>query len=150
PAMSSTWYRRESGSSSTWVWCSDRIASQAARLSRTGTMIWASRAIAVGTMWLLVTLLLLGEPADGAVGEHAPLGEAVQCGAGDVFGVCPVDAAADGDERQDGVGDDACCLRFAVLGAVFQVGGIGERDRKSTRLNSSHVKISYAVFCLKK
>src|SRR5690606_33858496 len=25
-----------------------------------------------------------------------------------------------------------------------------ERDRKSTRLNSSHVKISYAVFCLKK
>src|SRR5215475_15529664 len=26
----------------------------------------------------------------------------------------------------------------------------GVRDRKSTRLNSSHVKISYAVFCLKK
>src|SRR5207302_2342419 len=36
------------------------------------------------------------------------------------------------------------------------VGHIGGRhsmsviDRKSTRLNSSHVKISYAVFCLKK
>src|SRR5438874_8196853 len=30
--------------------------------------------------------------------------------------------------------------------------GYGEslRDRKSTRLNSSHVEISYAVFCLKK
>src|SRR5690606_40354954 len=27
---------------------------------------------------------------------------------------------------------------------------IGGIDRKSTRLNSSHVKISYAVFCLKK
>src|SRR6266511_3514786 len=26
---------------------------------------------------------------------------------------------------------------------------VEERDRKSTRLNSSHVKISYAVFCLK-
>src|SRR5699024_11682310 len=26
----------------------------------------------------------------------------------------------------------------------------GQRDRKSTRLNSSHVSISYAVFCLKK
>src|SRR3712207_964608 len=26
----------------------------------------------------------------------------------------------------------------------------GERDRKSTRLNSSHANISYAVFCLKK
>src|SRR2546427_8070468 len=29
------------------------------------------------------------------------------------------------------------------------VGGI-DRDRKSTRLNSSHSQISYAVFCLKK
>src|SRR5699024_11357005 len=28
--------------------------------------------------------------------------------------------------------------------------GSTERDRKSTRLNSSHVSISYAVFCLKK
>src|SRR5690349_22699298 len=26
----------------------------------------------------------------------------------------------------------------------------GVKDRKSTRLNSSHVEISYAVFCLKK
>src|SRR5437870_12369954 len=29
-------------------------------------------------------------------------------------------------------------------------GGRSGRDRKSTRLNSSHVAISYAVFCLKK
>src|SRR5690554_7626586 len=29
-------------------------------------------------------------------------------------------------------------------------GAIGDQDRKSTRLNSSHVRISYAVFCLKK
>src|SRR5690349_24992783 len=29
-------------------------------------------------------------------------------------------------------------------------GGEREEDRKSTRLNSSHVEISYAVFCLKK
>src|SRR5438874_8115993 len=28
--------------------------------------------------------------------------------------------------------------------------GAGKEDRKSTRLNSSHVEISYAVFCLKK
>src|SRR5690554_1173626 len=28
--------------------------------------------------------------------------------------------------------------------------GTGGEDRKSTRLNSSHVRISYAVFCLKK
>src|SRR5258707_5506729 len=30
------------------------------------------------------------------------------------------------------------------------VDAIGARDRKSTRLNSSHANISYAVFCLKK
>src|SRR5690606_41496734 len=31
-----------------------------------------------------------------------------------------------------------------------RVAPVAPRDRKSTRLNSSHVKISYAVFCLKK
>src|SRR5690606_41931999 len=37
------------------------------------------------------------------------------------------------------------------LEARAEPGGPPEvRDRKSTRLNSSHVKISYAVFCLKK
>src|SRR5690625_6304593 len=50
--------------------------------------------------------------------------------------------------------------RFAVLGggvarlhralAQFMLDlHIGQQDRKSTRLNSSHVAISYAVFCLK-
>src|SRR6266446_4101027 len=34
--------------------------------------------------------------------------------------------------------------------AAAQVPRIRERDRKSTRLNSSHLVISYAVFCLKK
>src|SRR5690606_1835706 len=37
--------------------------------------------------------------------------------------------------------------RLASRVALFNVYG---PDRKSTRLNSSHVKISYAVFCLKK
>src|SRR6266498_729274 len=36
-------------------------------------------------------------------------------------------------------------------GGVPELGGVPEPgDRKSTRLNSSHVRISYAVFCLKK
>src|SRR5690625_6193027 len=44
---------------------------------------------------------------------------------------------------------------FAVSGrikdAAGRVGAYGNGgDRKSTRLNSSHVAISYAVFCLKK
>src|SRR2546430_12926649 len=35
---------------------------------------------------------------------------------------------------------------FGCLGEFHEV----HRDRKSTRLNSSHSQISYAVFCLKK
>src|SRR5690349_23299475 len=39
----------------------------------------------------------------------------------------------------------------ARRGAVaFRCGRALREDRKSTRLNSSHVEISYAVFCLKK
>src|SRR5690349_24247599 len=38
---------------------------------------------------------------------------------------------------------------FAML-ACARLGAIHAVDRKSTRLNSSHVEISYAVFCLKK
>src|SRR5207302_8836431 len=42
--------------------------------------------------------------------------------------------------------------RDSVAVGVLRGNGIPRyaRDRKSTRLNSSHVKISYAVFCLKK
>src|SRR5690606_40869585 len=38
---------------------------------------------------------------------------------------------------------------FRAMSAIFSK-RLGWGDRKSTRLNSSHVKISYAVFCLKK
>src|SRR5438034_4066068 len=38
----------------------------------------------------------------------------------------------------------------AAVGPAQQVRGHRFRDRKSTRLNSSHTVISYAVFCLKK
>src|SRR5207302_1250246 len=47
-------------------------------------------------------------------------------------------------------------LRFAellkplVIWEPHLTRGLRSSDRKSTRLNSSHVKISYAVFCLKK
>src|SRR5690606_41612222 len=78
------------------------------------------------------------------------------------------------DDRHDDVDDQrAGELRFAEIGEVERVdidrdGNASQRtedgpeddaapaargeveDRKSTRLNSSHVKISYAVFCLKK
>src|SRR5688572_33092684 len=38
----------------------------------------------------------------------------------------------------------------SVPGATMQCSFMPARDRKSTRLNSSHSEISYAVFCLKK
>src|SRR5436305_11076980 len=53
--------------------------------------------------------------------------------------------------RSQPVGDGARRLlrREGDAPASFEAGsGLG--DRKSTRLNSSHVRISYAVFCLKK
>src|SRR3712207_7394402 len=37
-----------------------------------------------------------------------------------------------------------------VDGVGIPAAGAGTADRKSTRLNSSHANISYAVFCLKK
>src|SRR5688500_19146967 len=49
---------------------------------------------------------------------------------------------ANGGAHHGGLGD----------GRVFDTAGtkLVEEDRKSTRLNSSHLVISYAVFCLKK
>src|SRR5690606_40785759 len=38
-------------------------------------------------------------------------------------------------------------LRMGTTGYVSQACGAGKQDRKSTRLNSSHVKSSYAVVC---
>src|SRR3712207_7246056 len=56
---------------------------------------------------------------------------------------------------------DAVIVDTAIIAGApvrFLVAGIGDglstyfeaEDRKSTRLNSSHANISYAVFCLKK
>src|SRR3712207_5140936 len=40
-------------------------------------------------------------------------------------------------------------LRKGNIGFIFQSFNLIDEDRKSTRLNSSHANISYAVFCLK-
>src|SRR5690554_7564716 len=42
------------------------------------------------------------------------------------------------------------CCGEAANGAEAVAKSLRLEDRKSTRLNSSHVRISYAVFCLKK
>src|SRR5205814_10578469 len=52
------------------------------------------------------------------------------------------------------VGGKSAVVNFAGLApefaGLYQVNFTVPRDRKSTRLNSSHLGISYAVFCLKK
>src|SRR3712207_8222924 len=70
--------------------------------------------------------------------------------------VAPADRDAGAEAHQDGparLSDDAAnelgaqkSLRSDQL--IWMFGH--SRDRKSTRLNSSHANISYAVFCLKK
>src|SRR5690606_41792363 len=52
-------------------------------------------------------------------------------------------------DRRRSLGHSACDAAFRPR-PRSSLGAGRLRDRKSTRLNSSHVKISYAVFCLKK
>src|SRR5699024_11972582 len=40
--------------------------------------------------------------------------------------------------------------KYGMTGIMFVITSLIGEDRKSTRLNSSHVSISYAVFCLNK
>src|SRR2546430_7154273 len=56
--------------------------------------------------------------------------------------VVPVHVSRSASPRDAEQLGDLCQLRELV--------GRHRRDRKSTRLNSSHSQISYAVFCLKK
>src|SRR3712207_7546769 len=69
-----------------------------------------------------------------------PLGK----GSGEGLAHPQVEHPEDAHHRQ-GEGEKAPTLR-----AELAHQDRGEQDRKSTRLNSSHANISYAVFCLKK
>src|SRR5256886_12028596 len=57
-----------------------------------------------------------------------------------VCGLCPVGCNIDVDQREGKI--------KRILSRNHPE--VDEGDRKSTRLNSSHSQISYAVFCLKK
>src|SRR2546430_11336841 len=46
------------------------------------------------------------------------------------------------------LGHEHLFVVFSAMGSVETL--LEQQDRKSTRLNSSHSQISYAVFCLKK
>src|SRR5688500_19525298 len=86
---------------------------------------------------LLVTVL---SPPTSTLFPYTTL---FRSGAGD-------EAMAAGEERDEYLFNDFALAddRFAEFGINLRAGG--DEDRKSTRLNSSHLVISYAVFCLKK
>src|SRR3712207_8153292 len=77
------------------------------------------------TLFPYTTLFRSGGGADAGLDEDAVAGG----GGGDLTGAQVADGAL--AQREDAAVADA-------------------QDRKSTRLNSSHANISYAVFCLKK
>src|SRR5690349_24026781 len=64
------------------------------------------------------------------------------------FDGMPVVVGLFGSSASDGMPSSAPLMRVKVTRPVRPF--CCRSDRKSTRLNSSHVEISYAVFCLKK
>src|SRR5205085_11961197 len=52
--------------------------------------------------------------------------------------------------RNSAPGDELCDVPVLISFSITVPPAVPSLDRKSTRLNSSHSQISYAVFCLKK
>src|SRR5207253_4635631 len=73
---------------------------------------------------------------------RAQLVHRVVVGVGDVRAPVLVERLADEVEQ--------VAVRARGQACDAQIADVSDVDRKSTRLNSSHVAISYAVFCLKK
>src|SRR3712207_8966867 len=77
-----------------------------------------------------------------------------------LFRSLPVEGAGPYDDRLEGIDLDAIHDQAALVTTELLIaagcsneadeGDEVHGDRKSTRLNSSHANISYAVFCLKK
>src|SRR5690606_33338713 len=116
---------------------------------------WGRKPVITAGLLIFIAGSLLAAHADSVTGVI--LGRALQ-GAGAVAAAIIALAADLTRESQRskimaviGASIGATFLLSLVLGPVLYgaLGGPG-LDRKSTRLNSSHVKISYAVFCLKK
>src|SRR3712207_8596791 len=102
----------------------------------------------MGIEYVLASLVLAVTPGTGVLytvtaglsrGARAGLVAALGC----TLGIVPHVAAAV-------TGLAALLHTSAVAFQVLKYLGVAYQDRKSTRLNSSHANISYAVFCLKK
>src|SRR3712207_6888076 len=88
---------------------------------------------------------MIRPPPRSTLFPYPPLSRSVT----DTSQIAPADPAAGGGPRTGSLS----ALRLPELQAVaapLGISGTARVDRKSTRLNSSHANISYAVFCLKK
>src|SRR5438270_9540654 len=83
-----------------------------------------------------------------AVVSHACTAGPCSGASGGASADCPLDAQARPATSASVVTRDVTASPGSVSGC--DVASDDARDRKSTRLNSSHSQISYAVFCLKK
>src|SRR5438270_8589821 len=95
-----------------------------------------------------LVFLLLRRPLQSTLFPYTTLFRSREVeGAGHV----PV-GGGDADEPGGGEESPGPGLRVGVCAVAGGRGGpaVAQGDRKSTRLNSSHSQISYAVFCLKK
>src|SRR5699024_11921983 len=61
-----------------------------------------------------------------------------------------IETAKFATEQEKEILENVTGLRTGIMKAHDMDEKVQAQDRKSTRLNSSHVSISYAVFCLKK
>src|SRR5207249_6637259 len=88
---------------------------------------------------------------NGIIENHAHLRKALERDGHTFESQTDTEVIAHLIERYAGEGvESAARHAAAMLHGAYALGIVSARDRKSTRLNSSHVSISYAVFCLKK
>src|SRR5699024_4477277 len=137
------------------------LGGRGGQVRQIGRLLAHGHAVAVGVhlvVLLVVVAVLLGQLVDHDRfgGEHGDQQtgdrtaddrchpEQPQLPQGPVFGEHRTSGGTGGVEGTTGQ-----AVRRHGQGAVAQAGD-NRGDRKSTRLNSSHVSISYAVFCLKK
>src|SRR5688572_10305243 len=114
---------------------------------------------AVRPVAVVIDLIVFDDPARGVdrIDSAADVGWRIVGDAEttnrDVIHVAACECARRGAftiEHRPGLADK-CHSRFRLNALASMHAGLDdERDRKSTRLNSSHSQISYAVFCLKK
>src|SRR5256885_8298605 len=99
---------------------------------------------------------MIRRPPRSTLFPYTPLSRSLRIECYDVSNLQGNEVVASMVVFEDGLARKSEYRRFAIRGVEGQddVRSINEviyrRDRKSTRLNSSHLVISYAVFCLKK